>query len=74
MAWERRTRPVTVDDLDGGATTPRLEAGGGPDGRAPSVSLWRKKKKDAGELGRRRGELSQRGPLARERGRGLRPG
>jgi hypothetical protein len=55
MAWERRTRPVTVGGLDGGAATLRLEVAGGPDSRAPSVSVWCKKKKEAGELGWRRG-------------------
>jgi hypothetical protein len=67
MAGEWRTRTVTTDGLDGGAATSRLEVGGGPDGEAPSVGLWRKKKKEAGELG-------QHGPLAREHGRGRLPG
>jgi hypothetical protein len=31
--------------LEGGAADPRLEVGERPDGRAPPVGLWRKKKR-----------------------------
>jgi hypothetical protein len=41
MAGERRTRPVTAGGLKRGRGLPRLEVEGGPDHRAPPVSLWR---------------------------------
>jgi hypothetical protein len=57
MAGERRTRPETAVGLDGGAATPRLEVGGGSDGRAPPASDRAKKRKGGDAvLGRRKGE------------------
>jgi hypothetical protein len=37
--------------LDGGRLTRRLEVGGEPDGRAPPVGVWRKKKRRGGAVG-----------------------
>jgi hypothetical protein len=56
--------------MNGGAAKPRAGGRGGPDGRAPPVSVCREKEKEAGELGRRRGELGRVGRYAHERGRG----
>jgi hypothetical protein len=64
MAGERRTRPVTASGHEWGAATPRLEVGGGPDGRAPPIGVWREK--ENGQHGWPGGErrAGPRGPAA----------
>jgi hypothetical protein len=64
-AGERQTRPVTAGGHDWGVATPRLEVGGGPDGRAPPASDWREKER--GGVHWADGRAS--GPLARARER-----
>jgi hypothetical protein len=66
MAGERRTRPETAGGLKRGGGHPRLEVEGGPDDRAPLVSLWcLKEKRETARAGPAGSRLGRCRPLAR---------
>jgi hypothetical protein len=66
MAGERRTRPKTSGGWKRGRGHLRLEVEGGPDDRAPLVSLWCLKENERRrELGRQGASWADPGLLAR---------